>query len=280
MTDRDQPTAGVALKPVDQDLIDRIAGQNWRGVESTMFRLTKSQAEILATSLRAPTDAGGAASVLTTCIWDWTRANTLHLGDIDKCRALASHLAALTSAPQVEDHLPAISLDGPSKPGEHRLWLARQLLDSRLTDEEAYSTVRWSPAIKEAAPDPVAQPSEGVREAVEFIRDEAQRGQCVRSGDPYLVLIQERADAILSSVPVQPSDLEAGKLRALEEALTPSGATKAAYHGEFKFPVTVTHFDDEGEPEEATEDIYVPWTTVKEIMGAVSARAALKGTGR
>lgn len=63
------------------------------------------------------------------------------------------------------------------------------------------------------------------------------------------------------------------QVAALKAALTPSGATKAAYHGEFKFPVTVTRFDDEGEPEEATENVYVPWTTVKEIMAAIQALA-------
>jgi hypothetical protein len=43
--------------------------------------------------------------------------------------------------------LPPISLDGPHKIGEHRQWLARQLLDSRQDDAEAYSTVIYSPAM-------------------------------------------------------------------------------------------------------------------------------------
>jgi len=62
MTDHEQPAAGVAIKPVDQGLVDRIAGQNWLGIESTMFRLTQSQAESLSEALKAPTDAGGAVS--------------------------------------------------------------------------------------------------------------------------------------------------------------------------------------------------------------------------
>jgi hypothetical protein len=45
------------------------------------------------------------------------------------------------------DTLPPISLDGPHKIGEHRQWLARQLLDSRQDDAEAYSTVIYSPAM-------------------------------------------------------------------------------------------------------------------------------------
>lgn len=51
------------------------------------------------------------------------------------------------------------------------------------------------------------------------------------------------------------------RVERLEEALTPSGATKAAFLGEFEFPV------------EGYGDVAVPWTTVKEIMKAILARA-------
>lgn len=37
--------------------------------------------------------------------------------------------------------------DGPHKPNQHRLWLAQILLDSKLTDEEAYSIIHHHPAI-------------------------------------------------------------------------------------------------------------------------------------
>lgn len=37
-----------------------------------------------------------------------------------------------------------ISTDGPNRIDSHRRWLARQLLDSKLTDEQAYSIVRHS----------------------------------------------------------------------------------------------------------------------------------------
>ena len=40
---------------------------------------------------------------------------------------------------------PEISLDGPNKIGQHRKWLARQLLDSRLTDDEAYGIAAYFP---------------------------------------------------------------------------------------------------------------------------------------
>lgn len=61
----------------------------------------------------------------------------------------------------------------------------------------------------------------------------------------------------------------------LREALTPSGDTKAAYIGEFSFGITRTGEDDEGDPCEFTETVPVPWTTIKEIMAAIAARAAL-----
>ena len=63
----------------------------------------------------------------------------------------------------------------------------------------------------------------------------------------------------------------------LREALTPSGHTKAAYHGEFDFNITDTVFDPDAEEFiEVQRKIYVPWTTVKEIMAAILARAVLE----
>lgn len=58
---------------------------------------------------------------------------------------------------------------------------------------------------------------------------------------------------------------EAARLR---EALTPSGDTKAAYMGEFSF--NLHRIDEFGD--EYSEKVYVPWTTIKEIMAAVAAR--------
>lgn len=57
----------------------------------------------------------------------------------------------------------------------------------------------------------------------------------------------------------------------LREALTPSGATKAAYHGEFGFELLAR--DGEG-----VDCHMVPWTTIKEIMAAISKRADLRPT--
>lgn len=61
--------------------------------------------------------------------------------------------------------------------------------------------------------------------------------------------------------------------QALREALKPSGDTKAAYIGEFKFGIDMC--DEDGE--EYSQSVTVPWTTVKEIMAVIQARAALKG---
>jgi hypothetical protein len=65
------------------------------------------------------------------------------------------------------------------------------------------------------------------------------------------------------------SEERAGRL---VEALTPSAETKAAYIGEFGFnhPYGV---DEEGA--DVSIHVAVPWTTIKEIMAAIRARATL-----
>jgi hypothetical protein len=72
------------------------------------------------------------------------------------------------------------------------------------------------------------------------------------------------AVACLKSYGVDP---EAENVR-LREALTPSGDTKAAYIGDFSFPITLRLGH-----EEETRRVDVPWTTIKEIMAAIRARA-------
>lgn len=63
-----------------------------------------------------------------------------------------------------------------------------------------------------------------------------------------------------------------GKVERLQEALTPSGDTKAAYIGEFSFRVD----DRDKDGDECTRNVVVPWTTVKEIMRAIRDRAEMK----
>lgn len=65
----------------------------------------------------------------------------------------------------------------------------------------------------------------------------------------------------------------------LEGALTPSADTKADYIGEFQFTVTMMELDESDEPYECQRMVTVPWTTIKEIMGAISGRAARRLTG-
>ncbi len=62
---------------------------------------------------------------------------------------------------------------------------------------------------------------------------------------------------------------QAEEIARYREAMTPSGATKAAYHGEFSFEIV-----EQGDSEmcEVSRKVYVPWTTVKEIMGRIHAR--------
>jgi len=62
------------------------------------------------------------------------------------------------------------------------------------------------------------------------------------------------------------------EIERLRAALTPSGATKAAYGGEFTFRVCIGYEDDT----EIYDTITVPWTTIKEIMAAIRARVALE----
>lgn len=64
-------------------------------------------------------------------------------------------------------------------------------------------------------------------------------------------------------------------LAAAREALTPSGGTKAAYMGEFYFNFTIMEMDEDDEPYECQRAVTVPWDTIKEIMAAIAARAAL-----
>ena len=65
---------------------------------------------------------------------------------------------------------------------------------------------------------------------------------------------------------------QAAEIERLREALEPSGSTKYAYSGEFEF--TQVGFDEDGD--EVHQGVTVPWTTIKDIMAAISARAEAK----
>ena len=82
--------------------------------------------------------------------------------------------------------------------------------------------------------------------------------------------LEDERDAAIARA--EKAEAEAERLR---EALTPSSDTKAEYMGEFSFGFPV--FDEDGN--EATRNVNVPWTTIKEIMAAIRARAALNQGG-
>lgn len=60
---------------------------------------------------------------------------------------------------------PSILTDGPYEISKTRLWLARQLLDSKLSDKEAFSIVAYHPSIY----DMVERREKKFREALEQI---------------------------------------------------------------------------------------------------------------
>lgn len=74
----------------------------------------------------------------------------------------------------------------------------------------------------------------------------------------------ETAEATVATLTAQ--------VEAMRGALTPSADTKADYIGEFSFDYC-TGFDADGN--EVVSRISVPWTTIKEIMAAIRARAAI-----
>lgn len=60
--------------------------------------------------------------------------------------ALADQARALPREGELEPLYP-ISTDGPNKIGDGRRWLARKLMDSKLTEAEAYEIVAYCPSI-------------------------------------------------------------------------------------------------------------------------------------
>ncbi len=59
------------------------------------------------------------------------------------------------------------------------------------------------------------------------------------------------------------------RIKALEEALTPNGATKAAYIGEFRQAMN----DRSRRDADICGEVAVEWTTIKEIMQAIRDHA-------
>ena len=103
------------------------------------------------------------------------------------------------ASPSVPDGegLPPISLDGPNLPNEWRVWMARQLLDSRLTDKEAYGCVVWQPEISDIWK--AAHPPQGEAEmrsrAIQILRRAWNAGH-----DKQTFGVETAADAIILAI--------------------------------------------------------------------------------
>ncbi len=72
------------------------------------------------------------------------RANVAHV-------AASNPLAVLWMVERIEELEGAISRDGPHKITDARRWLARQLLDSQLSDDEAFGIAAFHPAVTRQA---------------------------------------------------------------------------------------------------------------------------------
>lgn len=104
----------------------------------------------------------------------------------------------------------------------------------------------------------------------------AQVAELTRERDEALSAARQQdklREATLATLRGVSAALEAAeaKLARLDGALTPSVETKTAYMGEFSIPFPIV--DENGD--EVMLRPNVPWTTIKEIMAAIRARAAL-----
>lgn len=86
--------------------------------------------------------------------------------------ALTALLQAARSEGQGEPVAWPISVDGPHKITDQRAWLARQLMDSKNSDEEAFGIVAYHPAIRGARP--ANDRTKALEEALETARDALQ----------------------------------------------------------------------------------------------------------
>lgn len=100
-------------------------------------------------------------------------------------------------------------------------------------------------------------------DALEAERKRADEAQ--KSFETYAIMYDNSQRGIKEMMDQR--DTALAEIERLKAALTPSEETKAAYMSEFQFPSTI----------ERTYNETVPWATIKEIMAAICARAALKG---
>jgi len=118
-------------------------------------------------------------------------------------------------------------------------------------------------------------------ELVEVLRAGVRHAGEAATDDGLIELFDiEGADEIMNEAAdaLEEADTLRAENARLREALTPSAGTKAAYIGEWHEEVELynpAHEDDEDEPETISHHVPVSWTTIKSIMAAIRARAAL-----
>lgn len=106
---------------------------------------------------------------------------------------------------------------------------------------------------------------------LERSRAEVDRLQKLIANDGGWTLPRRILEELRAEPVEQPPKMRGKKaLARLLEALTPSGATKAAYSGEFRFSF-VHGVDEDGN--DVSINVQVPWTTIKDVMAAILKRA-------
>jgi hypothetical protein len=84
-------------------------------------------------------------------------------------------------------------------------------------------------------------------------------------------VVASEPDEVDEAAALIASALQRERDEALREALTPGAEMKATCIGEFRFNIPDT--DDDGDS--LVREVAVPWVTIKEILAAIRARAAL-----
>lgn len=108
---------------------------------------------------------------------------------------------------------------------------------------------------------------------LERSRAEVDRLQKLIANDGGWTLPRQILEELRAEPVEQPPKMRGKKaLARLLEALTPSGATKAAYSGEFRFSF-VHGVDEDGN--DVSINVQVPWTTIKDVMAAIVKRATV-----
>jgi hypothetical protein len=133
-----------------------------------------------------------------------------------------------------------------------------------------------SDAVREAFEEWAARDSRDLTplQLEERVEDNGLYYESSSTNDAYIGWREASKHTALTAPAAKAPAVSSDAVREMREALTPSAETKAAYHGEFKFSVTVRDIDHDGDEFESHRDVLVPWTTIKEIMAAIAARAA------